>query len=85
MHNINKEQKMMKTKKMKDLFNFFIFLFLIVFIFWILSGICFGLVGILMKFNASNVQFYCDWTEFLTNPMYIFSLYFQDKASEFFR
>lgn len=75
MNNINKEQKKINIKRMKGLFRFFIVLFFVALMFWILSGICFGLVEILIKYNLSKVQFYCDWMEFLTNPMYVFSLY----------
>ena len=44
-------------------------------IFWVLSGICFGILDIITRLQNSNWQFHCSWNKYLTSASYVFTLY----------
>ena len=44
-------------------------------VFFVLSGICFGLVEIITKTNHIRSGFHCDWSEYLFKPGHIFTVY----------
>ncbi|MBQ8677010.1 MAG: type IV secretory system conjugative DNA transfer family protein [Alphaproteobacteria bacterium] len=44
-------------------------------IFWVLSGICFGVMDILMRLHRTKAQFHCSFHQYLHNPWYVFTLY----------
>ncbi len=46
-------------------------------IFWLLSGICFGILDIITRLQNSKLQFHCSWSDYLNSPTYLITLYEQ--------
>ncbi len=61
--------------KVKWLLKLLLAIFFVSAIFWLLSGICFGILVVLIKWHHLKVNFVCDWQSYLINPLYVFSVY----------
>ena len=46
-------------------------------LFWVLSGVCFGIVDVTLRIKSSTVlgKFECDWLKFFSLPWYVFDVY----------
>lgn len=67
------------SAQLKKHFNyitgFILSIFFICVIFWLLSGICFGILDIITRLQNTKLPFHCSWDQFLTSPGYVFTLY----------
>ena len=73
MGEIQKNSKL--SDKMKLLLRVCVTIFAVWLLFWLLSGVCFGILSFLIKSNQLNLKFNFDWGSYFYNPFYIFSAY----------
>lgn len=73
MDNIQKNSK--QSDKRGILLRVCLMILAVWLLFWLLSGICFGLFSFLIKYNQLNFKFDFNLGRYFYNPFYIFSVY----------
>lgn len=73
--------KSIDTAQIKKHFNYAAsFIFSVLFIcaiFWLISGICFGILDIIVRLQHTKIPFRCSWSEYLYSPTYVLKVYDQ--------
>lgn len=75
MSELQNNRELKSKSQIKWIVNLLLTILFLFMVFWLLSGICFGILGILIKLHRLNINFVCDWQKYLINPGYVFSLY----------
>lgn len=75
MSDLKNSSEFKSKNRIKLVLSFIMSIIFVFLMFWLLSGICFGILNILIKAQKLKVSFVCDWQQYLFNPKYVFVLY----------